>query len=251
MTLILRIDNADTTLALEDRQRQWFGNGGTIGRGISNDWVLPDNRGEISRVHAKINYEGGHYHLEDVSTNGVYLGSEHQRVEAPHRIQAGDVIHIGHYQIHAELEVEQDSPLSEPLDAAVANTFDLAGELDIATPVAQDLGTFDAPNDPSLIIPAEFRKEELSPMFIPEDWDAGVYTAKDTPEPPPAPPVTKAVATEPLPKDAAFTMMNALLTHFDTEYINACLSVKGGRDAVFDKVFNEAFDAEPNEPKKD
>ena len=47
--------------------------GGTIGRSLESDWVLPDGQRYLSSRHASIDYRSGSYYVVDTSTNGVYV----------------------------------------------------------------------------------------------------------------------------------------------------------------------------------
>ena len=46
---------------------------GSVGRADDNDLVLADHEGVVSRVHARIEFDGGEYFLIDTSTNGTYV----------------------------------------------------------------------------------------------------------------------------------------------------------------------------------
>ena len=50
--------------------------GGTIGRSADNDWVLPDPLRYVSAHHARVQFREGHFYLQDVSTNGVYVNDD-------------------------------------------------------------------------------------------------------------------------------------------------------------------------------
>ncbi|HSB67030.1 MAG TPA: FHA domain-containing protein [Anaerolineales bacterium] len=64
----------------------------TIGRDISNDFVINDS--EVSRKHAKLSLEGERYKIEDLnSTNGTYIDG--QRLIGPHLLAIGEVIMFG------------------------------------------------------------------------------------------------------------------------------------------------------------
>ena len=79
--------------------------GGYIGRSEECEWVLPDRSREISRQHALITFEDGHFYLEDVSANGVFLSLAHEPVgkDSRHRIEHGEGFIIGAYTIMARL----------------------------------------------------------------------------------------------------------------------------------------------------
>ncbi len=80
--------------------------GGTIGRSSDNDWVLPDPHRYVSAHHARIRFANGHYELEDTSTNGLYVNDGERPVaeSGPYRLQHGDVLRLGEYQLAVALE---------------------------------------------------------------------------------------------------------------------------------------------------
>ncbi len=82
--------------------------GGTIGRSSDNDWVLPDPQRHVSSHHARIRFTNGHYELEDTSTNGLYVNDEERPVgeSGPYRLQHGDVLRLGEYQLAVAVESE-------------------------------------------------------------------------------------------------------------------------------------------------
>jgi type VI secretion system protein len=120
MTLRLRVVS-DQRRSLADRSSAVFSiEGGTIGRSADNDWVLPDPSRYVSAHHARVQFREGHYYLQDVSTNGVYVNDEMEplakRGSSGYRLVNGDVLRMGEYHIVAALE-----PLrAEQPDAAVA-----------------------------------------------------------------------------------------------------------------------------------
>ena len=66
---------------LGERGMREFGhNGGTIGRSLESDWVLPDGQRYLSSRHASIDYRSGSYYIVDTSTNGVYVNDSEQPV---------------------------------------------------------------------------------------------------------------------------------------------------------------------------
>ncbi|HEY1874998.1 MAG TPA: type VI secretion system-associated FHA domain protein TagH [Steroidobacteraceae bacterium] len=82
--------------------------GGTIGRSADNDWVLPDPLRYVSAHHARVQFRAGHFYLQDVSTNGVYVNDDMEplakRGSSGYRIENGDVLRMGDYHILAALE---------------------------------------------------------------------------------------------------------------------------------------------------
>lgn len=117
MTLVLtirsleRLDNGEAARLALDRH------GARIGRSPHMDWCLPDPRSYISSAHCEIEYHDGAYVLVDRSTNGTFVNHSTARLSAPHRIDDGDVILIGHYEIEAHLD---QAPANDPVPEPVA-----------------------------------------------------------------------------------------------------------------------------------
>jgi type VI secretion system protein len=97
---------------LGERGTMEFGrNGGTIGRSLESDWVLPDGQRYLSSRHASIDYRSGSYYIVDTSTNGVYVNDAEQPVGRgnPQRLFSGDRIRLGEYEISVEIVDEDDT----------------------------------------------------------------------------------------------------------------------------------------------
>jgi len=97
---------------LGERGAMSFGhNGGTIGRSLESDWVLPDGQRYLSSRHASIDYRSGSYYIVDTSTNGVYVNDAEQPVGRgnPQRLFTGDRIRLGEYEIGVEIVDEDDT----------------------------------------------------------------------------------------------------------------------------------------------
>ena len=123
MTLRLRVVS-DHRRQLAERHTTVFGmSGGSIGRSGDNDWVLPDPLRYVSAHHARINFRDGHFYLEDLSTNGVFVNDQSEAVaklgSSGYRLKNGDVLRIGDYQIVVALDTETVPEIPE-LDSAAA-----------------------------------------------------------------------------------------------------------------------------------
>jgi type VI secretion system FHA domain protein len=93
--------------SLGDRGVKEFGrDGGTIGRSLESDWVLPDGQRYISSRHASIDFRSGSYYIVDTSTNGVYVNESEQPVGRgnPQRLFSGDRVRLGEYEMTVEIE---------------------------------------------------------------------------------------------------------------------------------------------------
>jgi type VI secretion system FHA domain protein len=142
MALRLRIVS-DQRRSLADRSSATFTvEGGTIGRSADNDWVLPDPLRYVSAHHARVQFREGHFYLQDVSTNGVYVNDEMEplakRGSSGHRVTHGDVIRMGEYQIVAAVEGQQaqtEAPAAVPTSIHTLRTFGRPPEQDIGAPL--------------------------------------------------------------------------------------------------------------------
>ncbi len=123
MTLRLRVVS-DHRRQLAERHTIVFDmSGGSIGRSSDNDWVLPDPLRYVSAHHARILFRDGHFYLEDLSTNGVYVNDRPEAVaklgSSGYRLKNGDVLRVGDYQIVVALDTDTVPEIPE-LDSAAA-----------------------------------------------------------------------------------------------------------------------------------
>ena len=121
MALRLRVVS-DHRRSLGDRGSIVFGvGGGTIGRSADNDWVLPDPQRYVSAHHARVSFRQGSYFLEDLSTNGAFANDGDVAIGklGPHRLQNGDLLRFGDYQVSVVLEAE--APAEPPAAAPPAD----------------------------------------------------------------------------------------------------------------------------------
>jgi type VI secretion system FHA domain protein len=201
---------------LGERGAMEFGhNGGTIGRSLESDWVLPDGQRYLSSRHASIDFRSGSYYVVDTSTNGVYVNDAEQPVGRgnPQRLFTGDRIRIGEYEMSVEITDEE-------------NTRETLANTDHVDPVSRAQRV--PPPDPTradMIAPHEITAVGIE-MLIDEDAEirkiqrhnkanvASLRLEEDVPKappqveaPPPAPPPPAAAApkrpSEPPPVSAA------------------------------------------------
>ena len=107
---------------LGERGIKEFGvKGGTIGRSLQNDWILPDPDRYISGRHATIDYRGGIYYLLDTSSNGIYLNGDREPIGkgVPRRLFNGDQLRLGDFEIAAS--IDSGESLVMPLDDTTAD----------------------------------------------------------------------------------------------------------------------------------
>ncbi|HSM29358.1 MAG TPA: type VI secretion system-associated FHA domain protein TagH [Woeseiaceae bacterium] len=106
MPLKLEIISDHRDIVGDDAVREFRSDGGTIGRSLNNDWILPDPDKFISGKHATIDCKGGIYYIVDISTNGVYINDERKPLGKgnPRRLFNGDHLHLGDFEILVSID---------------------------------------------------------------------------------------------------------------------------------------------------
>ncbi len=116
MPLQLEIISENKDIVGDDYVRVFGEDGGTIGRSLENDWILPDPDRFISGKHATIDYQSGAYYLADISTNGVYVNSDDEPLGRgnPRRLFDGDRLRMGDFVFRVTLDEGQDLEMPPP-----------------------------------------------------------------------------------------------------------------------------------------
>jgi len=119
MALNLSIIKSPPGVALTAAQKVFSEQGGTIGRGDSNDWVLSDPDRFLSSRHCGLSFEGGQYYLTDMSTNGTFINGAPEPLGKGGKIPLndGDVFEVGDYQFRADVQPDIGFP-GDPFAAA-------------------------------------------------------------------------------------------------------------------------------------
>lgn len=115
MALTLEIVSEHREIVGDDAVRVFRDKGGTIGRALGNDWILPDPDKYISGRHAVIDVKGGAYFLADTSSNGVYINDDYEPLGKgnPRRLFNGDRLRMGDFQITVTIDEGEDLELPE------------------------------------------------------------------------------------------------------------------------------------------
>ena len=122
MPLSLRIVSENAQLLGEEHEKEFVACGGTIGRGLENDWVLPDPHRYVSGRHALVDFQGGAYYVVDTSRNGVFVNESDTPVGRghPQRLFDGDRVRIGNFDMICEItDTEGDSKRAGMQDSVV------------------------------------------------------------------------------------------------------------------------------------
>ena len=149
--------------------------GGIIGRSEECDWILPDKRKKVSRKHALITCYNGVFHIEDISSNGIFksLGNERLPSNTPVSIGHGDGFIIGEYTLMARLmqdpksyvgsesSVDAHSFLQTPLPLNPLDAMTAQDERDAAA----RLGNFNdilGQNNPAMLVPSDHAEAHIA-----------------------------------------------------------------------------------------
>lgn len=116
MPLQLEIVSEHKEIVGDDHVRVFYENGGTIGRALENDWILPDPDRFISGKHATIDHQSGAYYLADISSNGVFINDEHEPIGKgnPRRLFHGDRLRMGDFEFVVTLDEGEDLEMPPP-----------------------------------------------------------------------------------------------------------------------------------------
>ncbi len=126
MPLQLKIVSEHSEIVGDDAVRL-FPEGGTIGRSLQNDWILPDPDRFISGKHATVDFKGGMYYLADISTNGVYLNDDCEPIGKgnPRRLFSGDKVRMGDFEMEVSIDEGEDLEMpEEPAPSVVPDNIE-------------------------------------------------------------------------------------------------------------------------------
>lgn len=116
MTLQLTIIKFPPGIVLAEDRKTFGPQGGLIGRGVDNDWVLSDPERFLSSKHCQITKEGERYFLTDLSTNGTFVNGSGEPLGRGSRVvlNGGDSFDVGDYRFQVVLESEDDPFAASP-----------------------------------------------------------------------------------------------------------------------------------------
>ena len=188
MTCQLEIVSEHRDIVGDDAVRVFREEGGTIGRSLQNDWILPDPDRYISGRHMTIDFKGGIYYLVDTSSNGVYVNGDCDPIGKGNvrRLFDGDVLKLGDFEIQVSIEHGESlvMPLDEPESKVREHVASLVSEEEIPTGV-QLLDEEELTGD-----------DEFQSALFGESANADDVHEHEMVEPPPAPPRKHAVPME-------------------------------------------------------
>ncbi|HEY8520736.1 MAG TPA: type VI secretion system-associated FHA domain protein TagH [Gammaproteobacteria bacterium] len=141
MTLRLEIVSRHRQRLGERAVKEFGHNGGSIGRSLESDWVLPDGQRYLSSRHASIDYRSGSYYIIDTSTNGVFVNGADTPVGRgnPQRLFNGDRIRMGEYEMVVTIEGEADETREQLANDKHIDPVELAQRVEPPDPTPAEL----------------------------------------------------------------------------------------------------------------
>lgn len=121
MVLKLEVVQTPQGVALPETSKTISEQGGSLGRGENNTWILQDPDRFLSSRHCEISCEAGQYYLVDVSTNGTFYNGAPEPLGRGSRtlLSSGDTFDVGDYRFAVSLDTAGDpfaaaAPPSDP-----------------------------------------------------------------------------------------------------------------------------------------
>lgn len=123
MSLLITIVKAPDSVAVAESTKTFDMQGGTIGRGKDNAWVLDDPERFLSTRHCQFSCEGGQFYITDLSTNGTFYNGAPHPIGKGSRLPVndGDSFTVGDYEFSisaAAGAMSQSAPLSDPFGSS-------------------------------------------------------------------------------------------------------------------------------------
>jgi len=163
MPIDLTIVKSPATASNENTRHTFSEEGGSIGRGANNTWVLDDPEKYMSSTHARIDYKDGQYMLTDLSTNGTFVNGSAEPIGSGTKITLNDGDHFGISDYEFAIAIRK-------ADLASANPYAAAHSSDsfAASPIPQN-DPFASPAAsymPSQVEAPHFGHTETDPLAL-------------------------------------------------------------------------------------
>jgi len=205
MPLQMKIVSEHSEIVGDDSVRLFREDGGTIGRSLQNDWILPDPDRFISAHHATVDFKGGIYYLADVSTNGVYVNDDCEPIGPgnPRRLFNGDTVRMGDFEFMVSIDEGEDLVMPEEQPASALDEIEQVLAEDSLKTGVQLLDAEEITGDDdfqSVLFSEPFSESSV----IPVEPDGSVD------EPQPAPAAVSSVSTDLTADDLFDSFLNGL-----------------------------------------
>jgi len=123
MSLRISILKAPDSVVLFESTKTITTEGGTIGRGNDNLWVLEDPERYLSTHHCQFTFENGQFYITDQSTNGTYYNNSSEPMGKGTKLPVNDqdTFIVGDYEF--SIQLSDDSPGFDSVDGFAPGPF--------------------------------------------------------------------------------------------------------------------------------
>jgi len=126
MPIVVTIIKAPETVNISESTKTFDEQGGTLGRGQDNAWVLDDPERFLSSCHCQISYENGQFYITDTSTNGTFFDGAVNPMGKGSKVplNEGSGFVLGDYEFSVSINQPQSSA-ADPfaLDSSASDIF--------------------------------------------------------------------------------------------------------------------------------
>lgn len=129
MPLLVTIIKAPESVSVVESTKTFDEQGGSLGRGKDNAWVLDDPERFLSTCHCQISSENGQFYITDLSTNGTFFnGAVHPMGKGTKLVlNDGNVFVLGDYEFSVSTNMASQGANSDPFSSnqsSVENAVD-------------------------------------------------------------------------------------------------------------------------------
>lgn len=125
MSLLITITKSPDTASIAESSKTFDLQGGTIGRGKDNSWVLDDPERFLSTRHCEFSCENGQYFITDLSTNGTFYNGSPNPIGKGSKLPLndGDTFLLGDYEFSISLAAQPGGAASDPFGSPASSPF--------------------------------------------------------------------------------------------------------------------------------
>jgi len=111
MPLIVTITHSPESVNLTESTKTFDEQGGTLGRGNNNNWVLDDPERFLSSSHCQFSSENGQFYITDTSTNGTFFNGSVNPMGKGTKLplNEGDSFVLGDYAFSVSISAAQSA----------------------------------------------------------------------------------------------------------------------------------------------
>lgn len=135
MSLLITITKAPDLASLAESSKTFDMQGGTIGRGKDNSWILDDPERFLSSKHCQFSNENGQFFITDLSTNGTFYNGASTPIGKGSKLALndGDTFLLGDYEFSVSLNA-QSAGASDPFGSSAPSNSPFSSADPFASP---------------------------------------------------------------------------------------------------------------------